>query len=965
MRIPLLAMVLGSVLTLAHLPVAQAQTLINFDNVADGTLINGAYSALGVTFDCHLGSDTTLNECSHTNSTGYGGDVYARTPTAFSVSATCNPGWIPFPARANTLPNGISINPLSPCPGNATFFNEQNGYVVARFPTPVASISIFANALFPPEHLGTTGNMPYMNAYDPSGKFLKTVSYSASPISDSLGWVQMTITPAMVNNTPIGFAVFSSSFAGGFHVWGEFDDFSFTSPAATVPNVVRMTLSNAGASITTAKLTVGAVSYSTSTTVPPGEVISQNPVAGTVVSQGTAVNLVVSRATTATTLVSSLNPSTYGTAVTFKATVTSSVGVPTGTVTFKNGATILGSGTLSGGIVSLTTSTVPAGTNTITAVYSGSSDFSGSTSTLTQAVNKAGTSTTVSASVNPSSFNQSVTFTAKVTDATSGTPSGTVTFKDGATVLGVGALNASGIATLATTSLSVGAHSITAAYSGNTDFSASTSPALAHTVNKAGTSTTVSASVNPSSFKQSVTFTAKVTDATSGTPSGTVTFKDGATVLGVVALNASGIATLATTSLSVGAHSITAAYSGNTDFSASTSPALAHTVNKAGTSTTVSASVNPSSFNQSVTFTAKVTDATSGTPSGTVTFKDGATVLGVVALNASGIATLASTSLSVGAHSITAAYSGNTDFSASTSSALAHTVNKAGTSTTVSASVNPSSFQQSVTFTAKVTDATSGTPTGTVTFKDGATVLGVVALNASGIATLATTSLSAGAHSITAAYSGNTSFNASTSPALAHTVNKAGTSTTVSASVNPSSFQQSVTFTAKVTDATSGTPTGTVTFKDGATVLGVVALNASGIATLATTSLIVGAHSITAAYSGNTSFNAGTSPALAHTVNKAATSTSVAASLNPSIHGQSVTFTATVSSAFGGSPTGVVTFKDGATVLGAIAVNTTTHKAAYTTSTLAAGAHSITAAYAGDSNFGSSTSPAMSQTVNP
>lgn len=295
MRRPLLTMILGSVLTLVHLPLAQAQKLINFDNVSDGTLIKDTYSALGVTFDCHLGTDTTLNECTHTNSTGFGGDVYARTPTAFGVSATCNPGWIPDPTLAKTPPNVVSITALVPCPGNATFFNEQNAFIVARFPTPVGSISIFANAVFPPEHLGGTTNMPYMNAYDPSGKFLKTVSYSNSPIFDSLGWVEMTITPAMVNDVPIGFAVFSSSFAAGsFQVWGQFDNFSFTPPTATVPHVVGMTLTNAEAVIRAAKLAVGTVSHSPSTTVPAGDVISQHPVGGTVVSEGTAVNLVVS-----------------------------------------------------------------------------------------------------------------------------------------------------------------------------------------------------------------------------------------------------------------------------------------------------------------------------------------------------------------------------------------------------------------------------------------------------------------------------------------------------------------------------------------------------------------------------------------------------------------------------------------------------------------------------------------------
>jgi hypothetical protein len=274
----------------------QAVHQINFDNVIDGTLVNNSYSGLGVTFDCHLGSDSTMNACTGTNSTGYGGHVYARTPTAFGVSTTCNPGWIANPALAESSPNVVSIYTLTPCPGNSTFFNEQNGYIVARFPTPAASVSIFANAVFPPESLGTTTNMPYMNAYDVTGKFLKTVQYSTSPIGSSLGWVQLNITAAMVNNVPIGLVVFSSSFASGssIKVWGEFDSFSFSFPATTVPNVVGMTLTNADAAIAAAKLVVGTVTHSPSSTVPAGNVISQNPAGGTMVSPGTAVNLVVS-----------------------------------------------------------------------------------------------------------------------------------------------------------------------------------------------------------------------------------------------------------------------------------------------------------------------------------------------------------------------------------------------------------------------------------------------------------------------------------------------------------------------------------------------------------------------------------------------------------------------------------------------------------------------------------------------
>jgi hypothetical protein len=127
----------------------------------------------------------------------------------------------------------------------------------------------------------------------------------------------------------------------------------------------------------------------------------------------------------------------------------------------------------------------------------------------------------------------------------------------------------------------------------------------------------------------------------------------------------------------------------------------------------------------------------------------------------------------------------------------------------------------------------------------------------------------------------------------------------------------------------------------------------------------VASHSITASYAGNASFLGSTSAVLTQTVNKANTTTAIASSLNPSHHGNAVTFTATVTGAFGGSATGKVTFKEGPTILGTGAVSTTTHKATFTTSTLSVGTHSIKASYAGDGNFRSSVSAALSQVVKP
>ena len=647
------------------------------------------------------------------------------------------------------------------------------------------------------------------------------------------------------------------------------------------------------------------------------------------------------------------------------ATVAPGAGTATGTVTFKEGATTLGTGTLSGGAATFTTSGLILGGHLITAVYGGDGNFTSSTSSaLTQTVNKAATATAVSSSLNPSVFGQSVTFTATVAAVApgAGTATGTVTFKDGAAIIGTGTLSG-GTASYSTATLLAGSRSITAVYSSDGNFTASTSSALTQTVNQSATATAVTSSVNPSVFGQSVTFTATVAAVApgAGTATGAVTFKDGATVLGTGALG-SGTATFATSALTAASHSITAVYGGDGNFTSSTSSVLTQTVNQTATTAAVNSSANPSVIGQSVTFTATVSAVApgAGTATGTVTFKDGATTLGSGTLS-SGSATFATSGLILGGHSITAVYAGDSNFTGSTSSALSQTVNQAATTTTISSSLNPSTVGQSVTFTANVSVSApgAGAPTGNVTFKDGATTLGVGTVSG-GTAAFSTAGLSQGNHSITAVYGGDSNFTSSTSSSIAQVV-RGITTTALSASVNPTVFGQPVIFTATVTGI--GSPTGTVTFADGATTLGSGTLS-SGTATFTTSALSVASHSITAVYSGDSAFAPSTSTILTQTVNQASTATSIASSANPSVVGQSVTFTATVGAVAPGSgtATGTITFKDGATTLGTGTLSA--GSATFATSTLILGNHSITASYGGDGNFVSSSSSALSQTVN-
>jgi hypothetical protein len=387
------------------------------------------------------------------------------------------------------------------------------------------------------------------------------------------------------------------------------------------------------------------------------------------------------------------------------------------------------------------------------------------------------------------------------------------------------------------------------------------------------TSVSVTSTPNPSALGQLVTFKATVT-GTGGVPTGTVTFSEGSTVLASnVAVDATGVASFNTSALSLNSHIITAAFTGtngwlNTSGDDSSNPQVVNQAASTPTSTTVSSSPNPSVFGQAVTFTSTTT-SNNGTPSGTVTFTEGATVLASNVAVTAGKASFSNSAFAVGSHTITATFTGATGWAGSSGNSAPLVVNAASTTTSVNSSVNPSVFSQSVTFTATVTPTApgSGVPTGTVTFKDGSTTLGTGTLDGSGHATLTTANLTATSHSITAVYAGNASFKTSTSAVKTQTVNKDGTATSLTTSQNPVPRNQPVTFTAVVVANSPGTgiPSGTVQFKDGHKNMQSVSLDSTGKAVF-TTSLSRGTDQITAAYQGNSGFLTSTSPVIVEVV---------------------------------------------------------------------------------------------------
>jgi beta-lactam-binding protein with PASTA domain len=462
------------------------------------------------------------------------------------------------------------------------------------------------------------------------------------------------------------------------------------------------------------------------------------------------------------------------------------------------------------------------------------------------------------------------------------------------------------------------------------------------------TSTALASSHNPAAPGQSVTFTATVTGTS---PTGTVQFYYGGTTLGAPVPLAAGMASIATSSLPIGTDSITAVYSGDGSNSGGTSAVLSEIISPNPSTTTVGSSLNPGVAGQNVTFTATVTGSS---PTGTVEFLDGAKSLGAPVALISGVAAFTTSSLPVGTDPITAVYSGDGSNATSSSSVLNETVSLAPTATAVLSSAGHLTFGQSVTFTAVVT---GDGPTGVVQFLDGATSLAAPVALTGNVASLTTSTLALGTHSITAMYKGDAFNSGSTSPILSEFVStNAPTSTSLVASTNPLIVGNSVTFSATVAGSS---PSGTIQFMDGVASLGSPVALAARAAAIATSALSVGTHSIAAVYSGDTANGPSTSTVLSEVVSPNTTIATVTSSQNPANVGQFVTFMASVA---GGNPTGPVQFRDGTTkLLKPVALSG--GKASITVAYTSSGTHPITAAYFGDENNSASTSPILNEVI--
>ena len=385
----------------------------------------------------------------------------------------------------------------------------------------------------------------------------------------------------------------------------------------------------------------------------------------------------------------------------------------------------------------------------------------------------------------PSNANQpfTATFTVSAPATTDPAPTGTITFQIDHQVQGEVPL-ADGIAAFKEAqALSSAVHTLMATYNGDGDYRPVTVSAL-HTVNPSlyVTSTALTASPTHLLTSQTVHLQAVVTDAGGPTPVGYVTFVDGTKTLGSTQLDASGKAIFDTALLEPGSHSIAANYEGFSStnpniteiFQASASAPVTVLVSSYATTTTLAAPSSTATSGTVVTLTASVTSP-SGNPFGGVTFFDGATQLGTIALNA-GQAAFSIASLGTGAHSLSASFNANGTFGASISAPTSVTVQSAPaflvpTFTSLAEIING---QGGLTIESHV-DSNEGRPSGRVTFLMDGVLLGDAPMARDGSVTLNTSFLpAAGQHVFFASFGGSPSFAPSVSPALQQTWQSAG-----------------------------------------------------------------------------------------------------------------------------------------------------------------------------------------------
>ena len=350
----------------------------------------------------------------------------------------------------------------------------------------------------------------------------------------------------------------------------------------------------------------------------------------------------MSAAATTTTL-SAPGSAAYGAGVTLTATVSSTAGTPGGIVTFYSGSTSVGTGSLNGsGVATLATTTLPVGTDTLTASYGAAGNFAASTSPSSSITVNVASQTIAFPAIGAHAYG-SAPFAVTASSNLGSSYPVAITVQSGPAVISGGIVTVTGVGTVV----------LQATQAGNSDYNAATA--------------TQSFQVTPASLTIAANNATRSYGAANPAFSGTVSGAVGSDSF------TESFTTTATTTSNVGSYTITPAVTGAQLANYIVTPVAGElTVTGAATTTKLSAPVN-AAYGASVTLTATVA-STAGVPAGSVTFLSGSTSLGVAALNSSGVATLTTTTLPAGTDTTIATYAAAGNFAGSSSSGVTLTV---------------------------------------------------------------------------------------------------------------------------------------------------------------------------------------------------------------------------------------------------------------------------------------------------
>ena len=527
-------------------------------------------------------------------------------------------------------------------------------------------------------------------------------------------------------------------------------------------------------------------------------------------------------------------------------------------------------------------------------------------------------------------YGQAVTLSATVSGG-SVTPTGTVVFTVDTSTYNATLVN--GGATALVTGLKAGSHSVSAAYASTNGYATATSPTATLVIGQAMPVVTWAA---PMAITYGSALSAAQLDA-SANVAGTLTYSPAAGAI----VNA-GTQTL----------SVLFTPTDTNDYQSATQT-VQLVVNQAATAVALAASPNPGAQGKPEVLTATVSGAVQ--PTGAVVFLSGTTALCTSTLNTMGVATCTFTPAASGALAIAAQYQGDTNHLASSASL---TLNVYDTSIALQLGSTQLTYPGATNVTVCVSGATRATPTGTVQIDDGTTTLTTLRLGGNGCGYwYIVPGLNAGTHTITAVYSGDRNNSPGSSNPILVTVNPVPVK--MSASCWNSSFPYGGNYQCIVNvSSDAGAAQGNVTYSyDGGAPVAVPL--SGGNAQFAIVKPVVGNQSVVIGYAQQTNYAAAASQTENFTVTPAPVNVLLAPSTYYAKVGTSVTFSVSVTSWSAGPPNanGAVSFYDGSTLLATVPVDGSGH-ASYTTSSLAAGRHTVTATYAGGVNYGTGSSSA-------